>query len=92
MSYDFDAASDRTPPTPHFERSHRRDLEVIVTLLELAAICLTTGPDATFTKKQLIAEARRIGGDDIDLDEDDVKNVLGRPGFLKKVDGKLAMK
>lgn len=92
VSYDFDAVSDPTPPTTHFERSDRRDLEAIVTLLELAAICLTTGPDSTFTRKQLIAEARRIGGDGIDLDESDVNIVLGKPGFLKKVAGKLRMK
>jgi hypothetical protein len=92
MSYDFDAASDRTPPTPHFERSDRRDLEAIVTLLELAAICLTTGPDSTFTKKQLIDEARRIGGDGIEVDESDVNIVLGKPGFLRKAAGGLRMK
>lgn len=92
MSYDFDTASDRSPPTPHYERSDRRDLEAIVTLLELAAICLTTGPDSAFTGKQLIDEARRIGGDDIALDESDVNIVLGKPGFLKKAAGKLRMK
>lgn len=92
MSYDFDAVTDRSPPTPHYEPSDRRDLEAIVTLLELAAICLTTGPDSTFTKKQLIDEARRIGGDGIELDESDVSIVLGKPGFLKKVGGKLRMK
>lgn len=92
MSYDLDAKLEASPPTPYIPTSDRRDLEAIVTLLELAAICLTTGPDATFTKKQLITEARRLGGGDIELDENDVNLVLGKPGFLKKIDGKLRMK
>jgi len=92
MSYDFGTAVDQSPPTPHIETADRRDLEAIVTLLELAAICLTTGPDSSFTKQQLLDEARRIGGDDIDLDENDVNIVLGKAGFLRKIGGRLRMK
>lgn len=92
MSYDFETTTSQSPPTPYIETSDRRDLEAIVTLLELAAIYLTTGPDSTFTKKQLIDEARRIGGDDVDLDESDVNIVLGKAGFLRKIGGKLRLK
>ena len=92
MSYDFDSIGDQSPPTPYIETSDRRDLEAIVTLLELAAICLTTGPNVTFTKAQLLAEARRLAGEDIELDESDVNIVLGKAGFLKKIGGKLRMK
>ena len=92
MSYDFETTTSQSPPTPHIETSDRRDLEAIVTLLELAAIYLTTGPDSTFTKRQLIDEARRIGGDDVDLDESDVNIVLGKAGFLRKIGGKLRLK
>lgn len=92
MSYDFETAVDQSPPTPFIESSDRRDLEAIVTILELASICLTTGPNATFTKQQLIDEARRLSGDGIDLDESDVNIVLGKAGFLRRMGGKLRMK
>ena len=54
------------------------DLEAIVTLLELAAITLTESPTSTFTYEQLVTEARRYGGDEIVLDERDIKLVLPR--------------
>lgn len=61
-------------------------------LLELGAIYLTQGPDSTFTTEELLAEARRIGGDEIVLDEKDVRIVLGKAGFLKKEGGRLRLK
>lgn len=64
-----------------------RDLEAILTLLEIAAIELTTTPDATFTADELIAAAREIAGDDVEIDEKDIKIVLQKPSFLKKVGG-----
>ncbi|KAB2910495.1 MAG: hypothetical protein F9K40_02520 [Kofleriaceae bacterium] len=92
MSYDFETASNRAPPTPPITPSNRRDLEAIVTLLELAAICLTHAPDADFTTEQLLAEARRLGGEEIHLEENDVRIVLGKAGFLRKVGGRLRLK
>lgn len=58
------------------------DLEAIVTLLELGAIELTPDPSARFTYEQLLAEACRYGGDEITLDERDVKIVLP---FMKSI-------
>lgn len=84
MSYDLDTVPYGTVPLPDIPTSDRSDLEAIVTLLELAAICLTPYPGAPFTKQQLIAKAREMGGDDIQLEEADIKIVLGKPGFLKK--------
>jgi hypothetical protein len=84
MSYDLDTTSDRLS-TPNIVPADRRDLEAIVTLLELAAISLTATPDSTFTSEELIEEARRYGGYEIELDEGDIKIVLGKAGFLKKM-------
>lgn len=53
-----------------------RDLETIVTLLELAAITLTTKPKAVFTREALIQEAHRYAGPKIRLDERDIGIVL----------------
>jgi hypothetical protein len=86
MSYDFESPTDHIP-TPNITPSDHRDLEAIVTLLELAAIRLTTTPQSEFTAEELIAEARRLGGYEIELDEGDIKIVLGKAGFLKKIPG-----
>ena len=63
------------------------DLEAIVTLLELGAIELTPEPDARFTYDELLAEARSIGGDEITLDERDVKIVLPLMKSIKREGG-----
>ena len=94
MSYDIEAtATDAVVRRPPIPVADSRDLEAIVMLLELAAIYLTTGPEATFTKEELIERARAIGGEEINLDEADVKIVLRKTGFLKKAGaGRLRMK
>lgn len=69
-----------------------RDLETIVTLLELAALELTPQPDATFTRQQLLDLAREIGGPEVEMDEQDLKLVLGKNSFLKKVGDKFRLK
>ncbi len=92
MSYDFEAGTGTEPPTPPIPTANRQDLEAIVTLIQLAAICLTPAPDASFTVDQLLAETRRLGGDDIKLDERDVRIVINTARFLKKVDGRLRLK
>lgn len=69
-----------------------RDLEAIVTVLELAAVFLTTVPDQTFSEKQLIDKARELAGTDLQLREEDLKMVLGKSGFLKKTAGKLMLR
>lgn len=61
-----------------------KDLGVIVTLLEVAALSLTTEPGATFSLEQLMREAQSIGGKDLVLEERDVKIVLQKATFLRK--------
>ncbi len=92
MSYDSQVTerSVSFPPTPSVDP---KDLEVIVMLLELASIYLTQGPESTFTARELIDEARVIGGDDLRIEETDVKIVLGNVGFLRKErEGRLSLK
>jgi hypothetical protein len=62
------------------------DLEAIVLLLELGAIELTPCAGTRFTFEQLLIEARRYGGDEITLDERDVKIVMP---FMRKILKKL---
>ena len=62
-----------------------KDLGVLITLLEVAALSLTTGPGATFTLDQLIREARKYGGEGAKFDERDIKIVLQKRTFLEKI-------
>ena len=89
MSYDLEIAPDCIPPKATFDSSssppvHGTDLEAIVMLLELAAISLTSKPDDSFTRQQLLEQARIIGGDEVVLDETDVDIVLDKAAFLAK--------
>lgn len=90
MAYDLDVgkqqleyASDRptlfrnTPKSP-------KDLGVIITLLEVAALSLTTAPGTTFTLDELIREAQAFAGDDIRLDERDIKIVLRNASWRRR--------
>ena len=61
-----------------------KDLGVIATLLEVAALCLTPKPGAKFSFDELISEAQELGGKDVNLDEKDVKTVLEKARFVKK--------
>ncbi|HEY1692276.1 MAG TPA: hypothetical protein VGG39_08940 [Polyangiaceae bacterium] len=94
MSYDFETVTDRrkSPTAGADYVPQPKDLEAIVTLLHLAAIELTPEPGVQFTIEELIATARELGGDEIGIDPADVKVVLGKPGFLKKVGTKFQMK
>jgi hypothetical protein len=93
MAYDVDVGQEQltydsglrtiqsnVPPSP-------KDLGVIVTLLEVAALSLTTEAGATFTLDQLIREAREIGG--VALDDRDVRIVLKKSRFLENLGGGL---
>lgn len=98
MAYDVDIAEERFV----VEGTHRRrqtntvvqprDLETILTILEIAAMSLTKAPGATFTPKELIRQAKEIGGEEIDLREDDIKIVLQKQGFLKQVGTELRLR
>jgi len=61
-----------------------RDLETIVCLLEMAAISLTTMASRTFTRDELVTEARMFGGPDIALRELDVDLVIRGASFLRR--------
>jgi hypothetical protein len=67
--------------------SSPKDLGVIATLLEVAALSLTTEQGKIFTIDDLIREVQEIGGEDAKFDKNDVKIVLHKAGFLKKVAG-----
>jgi hypothetical protein len=89
MSYDFETVTDRRvnrPATTDYV-AQPKDLEAIVTLLHLAAIELTPSTGTEFTTEQLLTKARELSGDEFEVDEKDVRIVLGKPGFLKRVSG-----
>ena len=86
MPYDFDGA-DRSPPEVTGPTPDPKDLEVIVTLLQLAALELTPEPDMSFTFEDLLKQALVIGGSEVVLDSVDVQVVFPFLGFLKKLPG-----
>ncbi len=87
MPYDFENDSDKAPPATNIVPAQGDDLEVIVTLLELAAIGLSPLPDSTFSLADLLREARELGGEEVGLRDDDAQAVLIGCRFLKKVPG-----
>ncbi|TAJ87896.1 MAG: hypothetical protein EPO10_08565 [Reyranella sp.] len=98
MSYDFDVTierysyeSGRRQSTTN-KVSSGRDLEAIITLLEVAALSLTTEEGATFSREHLIREAREIGGPEIDLRDEDIDIVLQKQGFLARVGRELRLR
>ncbi len=97
MAYDVDVSQERySYESGHRARSNRvsspRDLETIITLLEIAALSLTTEEGATFTRDQLIREAKETGGPQIDLRDEDIDIVLQKQGFLVKVGKELRLR
>lgn len=93
MAYDADIGEERFAVDEE-QRGRRKneapsskDLEAIVTLLEIAALSLTTEPGSTFTFEQLVRGAREMGGDDINIDDRDVKIVLQKARFVQQVPG-----
>jgi hypothetical protein len=97
VAYDMDVTLERfaeeaAPPVRRPNSVNSKDLEAIVTLLEVAALALTNGPDDVFTLQELIETAIEMGGGRVHLDERDVEIVLGKTGFLKKVRGGYCMK
>jgi hypothetical protein len=98
MAYDVDVSQERYS----YESGHRsrqsnrvgspRDLETIITLLEVAALSLTTEEGATFSREELIREAKLTGGPEIDLRDEDIDIVLQKQGFLVKVGKELRLR
>ena len=87
MSYDLDLVPSGISHAPIVTPSDPKDLEVIMTVLELAAISLTDNPDSTFSMEQLLEKARELGGSAVRVDENDIRIVLAKAGFLKKEGG-----
>jgi len=91
MAYDADVGHEQLSYNAGRRVLHKnaapspKDLGVIATLLEIAAISLTTAPGATFTFDQLVREARELGGQGLDLDERDISIVLKKASFIEKV-------
>ena len=84
MSYDADDAppqSGNAPPR-RISTAYGRDLATITTLLELAVIELTPDEKATFTREELFAMARDIGGSEVTLLDTDLDNVVRNSGYL----------
>jgi hypothetical protein len=98
MPYDFDVGQERfshlaeQPDQLRNSRVYSKDLEAIVTLLEVAALSLTTEPGETFSFEALVREARSIGGDEIELDDGDVKIVMEKARFVERVGGELRLR
>ena len=75
------------------ETINGRDLEAIVTTLEVAALSLSPESDSTFTRDQLIAEAHNLCGDSVTLQDEDIKIVLKKHGFVRRAGkGKLCIR
>ena len=69
-----------------------KDLETIVTLMELAAIYLTSKPEDSFTEAQLLSQMHELASPEIKLDDVDIRIVLGTSRLFKHVDGRLALR
>jgi hypothetical protein len=88
MSYDFDESEDKSSPKVTDFKPDPKDLETIVTMLQLAAIWLTPTVGAIFTLSQLLEQVRQLCGDELIIDEKDIMIVLANSSFLKKEPGK----
>lgn len=88
----YDGPPEVAPTLAKISPAPPRDLEAIVSLLELAALSLTDKPGAQFTEEQLIEEAQSIAGDEFKVVIGDAKLVIGKSGFLKKVGKKFTLK
>lgn len=65
-------------------RVHSKDLEAIVTVLEVAALTLAADPDTSFTFEKLLETARDLADNEFEIDERDVKIVLEKASFLER--------
>ena len=87
MPYDIEAErymmASREPKRYENAPKPTSDLEALVTLLEMAALSLTTDPDTTFSLDDLTDEARKIAGESIEIDGRDVQIVLQKASFLQ---------
>tara|TARA_R110001606_G_scaffold381646_1_gene542954 strand:- start:568 stop:1596 length:1029 start_codon:yes stop_codon:yes gene_type:complete len=93
----YDLASEGYESTPEGPKRinrkpvPKRDLEAIVTLLELAAISLTDTPDDTFSLEDLVREAKLLAGTSFELEMEDIINVMSKAAFVKSVGKQLQL-
>ena len=98
MSYD-----DTDPPAPFapltavpvepFDVNNESDRLTVLTLLELAALELTPTEGTTFTRDELFALAKEIGGDELALTDADLATVLsGATSLRAEGDGRWSLK
>lgn len=87
MVYDFEDG-DHGPPQVSTGAYHSSDLESLVTVLTVAAICLSPEPNSKFTLQDLLGEARKL---DPNLDDRDALIVLGHMPSLKRSGTKLRL-
>ena len=98
MAYDYEVGQERfsytgdQPARLRNARVYSKDLEAIVTLLEVAALTLTTEPGGTFTFEELVHEARAIGGDEVKLDDRDIKIVMEKANFVERRGGEMRLR
>lgn len=89
MSYD-----DTDPPAPFaplppvvtvvpVDVTDGNDRLMVLTLLELAALELTPTEGTTFTRAEVIALAKEIGGEELALTDADLATVFDGSGFLR---------
>jgi hypothetical protein len=69
-----------------------KDLEALVTLLEVAALSLSDSPNSTFSRDELIQEARLMAGPDFEIDDRDAKIVLEKATFVRGSVGELRLR
>jgi hypothetical protein len=83
MPWDFQEGDDRSAPKfLGIKPADPRDLETIVTLLEVAAIFLTPKQGSSFTKEELLIQAQILGGEECRIREDDFNIVFPFCGHL----------
>lgn len=68
-------------------KAHPKDLQALATLLEVAALSLTTSEKSNFTLEQLLEETRKFGGEDFAFEEEDLKVVLSESRFIRMDSG-----
>ena len=95
MSYDTEPGSENTPLCPRHPASpiNPRDLHLLVTCIEIAALELTPEPGTVFTFEELFHAAQGFLGEDGTLREIDVRIVVDNSGYLlRKVPGGYVLK
>lgn len=99
MAYDFDENPDAhavsaprkdEPKADPKDKVSPRDLEAIVTMMDIAALCLTDEAGATFTFEQMFAQMNELSG--LQFEERDVRTVLATYPMIAKQGSQLSLR